>query len=161
MGRNAEVDAWFERYENPMKPVVERIRAIVLAADKRIEECIKWQAPTFTYRGNLASFFPKSKQHASLMFHVGASIPGDHPRLEGSGNTSRVMKIGSVAEVNAAKGDIARLVRAWCDWRDTEQKKPKPQRSKSAKGARAKKPATAAAPSKKPRGSARRSTRRR
>jgi len=41
-----------------------------------VEECVKWQAPTFTYRSNLASFYPKSKQHASLMFHLGARIPG-------------------------------------------------------------------------------------
>ena len=122
MSRNADVDAWLERYDNPMKPVVERIREIVLAADRRIDECIKWQAPTFTYRGNLASFFPKSKQHASLMFHTGATIPGDHPRLEGTGDTGRVMKIGSVAEANAAKGDISRIVRAWCDSRDAEAK---------------------------------------
>jgi uncharacterized protein YdhG (YjbR/CyaY superfamily) len=85
--QSKEVDAWLARYDNPMKPVVERIRAIVLGADSRIEECIKWQAPTFTYRGNLASFFPKSKQHASLMFHTGAHIPGDHPLLEGGGDT--------------------------------------------------------------------------
>jgi hypothetical protein len=119
VGRNAEVDAWFERYENPMKPVVERIRAIVLGADRRIEECIRWQAPTFTYRGNLASFFPKSRQHASLMFHAGARIPGDHPRLEGGGDTGRFLKIGSLGEATAAKKGIERIVRAWCDWRDS------------------------------------------
>ena len=112
------VDEWMDTYDNPMKPVVQRIRELVLAADPRVEECIKWQAPTFTYRGNLASFYPRSKQHASLMFHQGAKIPGDHPRLEGTGDTSRVMKLGSVEEADAAAGDIARLVRAWCDWRD-------------------------------------------
>jgi uncharacterized protein YdhG (YjbR/CyaY superfamily) len=114
------VDAWFNQYDNPMKAVVRRIREIMLGADARLEECIKWQAPTFTYRGNLASFYPKSKQHASLMFHTGAHIPGKHLRLEGSGETSRTMKIGSVAEANAAKPDIERIVRAWCDWRDAE-----------------------------------------
>ena len=119
MGRNKDVDAWLKRYDNPMKDVVQRIRAIVLDADPRIDECIKWQAPTFAYRGNLASFYPKSKQHASLTFHLGAQIPGTHRRLEGSGSTSRVMKIGSVAEANAAKQDIERIVRAWCDWRDS------------------------------------------
>lgn len=118
MAKNKEVEAWFARYENPMKPVVERIRAIVLGADARMQECIKWQAPTFTYEGNFASFFPKSKQHASLMFHTGAQIPGEHPLLTGGGDTSRVMKIGSVAEANAAKRDIERVVKAWCDWRD-------------------------------------------
>jgi uncharacterized protein YdhG (YjbR/CyaY superfamily) len=133
MGRSKEVDLWFARYDNPMKEVVQRIRDIVLAADKRIEECIKWQAPTFTYQGNLASFFPKSKQHASLMFHVGAQIPGKHPRLEGSGSTSRVMKIGSVAEANAARKDIERIVQAWCQWRVAEAGGEKPRGSSAAK----------------------------
>lgn len=69
------------------------------------------------YNGNLASFYPKSKEHASLMFHLGAKIPGTHRRLEGSGDTSRVMKIATVAEANKAKPDIEKIVRAWCDWR--------------------------------------------
>ena len=120
MAQSKEVDAWMEKYDNPMKPVVQRIRELILAADPRIEECIKWQAPTFTYRGNLASFFPKSKQHASLMFHLGAQIPGDHPRLEGTTPTSRVMKISSVAEANKARRDIERIVKAWCTWRETQ-----------------------------------------
>jgi hypothetical protein len=119
MPRRKEVDTWFARYDNPMKDVVRRIRSIVLDADPRIDECIKWQAPTFTYRGNLASFFPKAKQHASIMFHQGAKIPGRHPRLEGSGATRRMLKIASLADA-AARRDIERLVRAWCDWRDTE-----------------------------------------
>ena len=131
MPRSKDVDAWFARYDNPMKDVVLRIRDIVLEADPRIEECIKWQAPTFTFQGNLASFFPKSKQHASLMFHLGARIPGDHPRLEGSGDTSRVMKIGSVAEANAARGDLRRIVKAWCEWRSKAAPASKPRRAAS------------------------------
>jgi uncharacterized protein YdhG (YjbR/CyaY superfamily) len=118
--KSREVETWLERYDNPMREVVMRVRDIILGADPRIGECIKWQAPTFTFEGNLASFYPKSKQHASLMFHMGARIPGKHPRLEGSGNTSRVMKIGSVAEAEAARRDIEKIVRAWCDWRTSE-----------------------------------------
>jgi uncharacterized protein YdhG (YjbR/CyaY superfamily) len=121
LARHAKVvDRWFAKYANPKKDVVLRIREIVLAADPRIEETIKWQAPTFIYKGNLASFFPRSKEHASLMFHVGAKIPGKHPRLEGDGATSRVMKIATVADANAATRDIEKVVRAWCDWRDAE-----------------------------------------
>jgi hypothetical protein len=56
MGRSQVVDAWFERYHNPMKDVVQRVRDIVLQADARIDECIKCQSPTFIYRGNLANF---------------------------------------------------------------------------------------------------------
>jgi uncharacterized protein YdhG (YjbR/CyaY superfamily) len=118
MGRRPEVDAWFDAYDNPMKPVVQRVREVVLASDSRVDECIKWKAPTFTYRGNLASFYPRSKKHASLMFHQGAQIPGEHPRLQGTGDTSRVMKLGSVAEVDAAAADIERIVKAWCAGRE-------------------------------------------
>ena len=113
-----EVDAWFAKYDNPMKDVVQRVRDIVLGADPRVDECIKWQAPTFTYKGNIASFYPKSRQHASLMFHLGAKIPGTFPRLEGAGDTSRVIKVADLAEADAARPELESIVRAWCDWRD-------------------------------------------
>ena len=144
MPKSSEVDAWFARYDNPMKPVVQRIREIILAADPRIGECIKWQAPTFTYEGNLASFFPKSKQHASLMFHQGAKIPGKHPRLEGGGDTGRFLRIGTVEEAFAAKADLEAIVRSWISWRDAGPAAPK----KKTKAAPAKKK-KATAPAKK------------
>ena len=119
MPRRPEVEAWLDRYDNPMKDVVLRMRDIVLDADARMDECIKWQAPTFTYKGNLASFYPESKEHASLMFHIGARIPGTYPRLEGTGDTSRVFKVADLAEAEAARPELESIVRAWCDWRDS------------------------------------------
>jgi hypothetical protein len=113
-----EVDAWFKKYENPMKDVVQRVREIILAADPRLEETIKWQAPTFMYKGNLASFFPKSKQHASLMFHTGASIPGKFPHLEGGGETGRIMKFASIKEADARKKELTAIVKAWVKMKD-------------------------------------------
>jgi hypothetical protein len=111
----SEVDAWFAAYDNPMKAVVQRVREIIMAADERMEETIKWQAPTFMYKGNLASFFPKAKQHASLMFHTGASIPGDFPHLEGEGETARTMKFADLAETEARKEELESIVQAWIE----------------------------------------------
>jgi len=113
MPRRAEVDVWFARYDNPMKPVVQRLREIILAVDPRIDECIKWQAPTFTFEGNIASFFPKARQHASLMFHTGAQIPGRHPRLEGEGDVARFLKVVDLADAAAVRPDLEAIVEAW------------------------------------------------
>jgi Domain of unknown function (DU1801) len=118
--RNPEVDAWLDRYENPMKPVVMASREVILAADERIGEVIKWSTPTFVYRGNLASFQPRAKQFASLLFHSGASIPGEHPILEGGGDTARYVRLPDVATVEELRPQLKALVRAWCDSRDAE-----------------------------------------
>lgn len=117
MPRNTEVDRWFETYDNPMKPVVQAARDVILAADPRMDECIKWKSPTFTFKGNLASFNPRSKAHASLMFHTGAKIPGDHACLEGGGDTARYMRFESVEDVAAKRAELEQVVRAWIEWK--------------------------------------------
>lgn len=116
MANNPEVDVWFDEYDHPMKDAMMRVRDIILT-DERITEAIKWKAPTFMYEGNMASFNPRTKAHVSLMFHTGASIPGDHPRLEGGGETARYMKFAGLDDVEAAENDLAAIVSAWCDSR--------------------------------------------
>ncbi|MEX2162339.1 MAG: DUF1801 domain-containing protein [Anaerolineales bacterium] len=115
-----EVDQWFAKYDNPMKAVVQRVREVLLAADDRLEEVIKWQAPTFTYKGNLASFNPRSKQHASLLFHTGAQIPGKFPHLEGGGETARYMSFTSLGEVKARAKELTAIVKAWIKMKDSK-----------------------------------------
>jgi hypothetical protein len=114
MAKN-EVDLWFDSYENPQKETLQAIRRILLAADERMDECIKWSAPTFTYKGNLASFNPRSKQHASLLFHTGEQIPGDFPHLEGGGGTARYTKFASMDEVEAQRAELEAIVKAWIE----------------------------------------------
>jgi hypothetical protein len=48
------------------------------------------------------------------MFHAGATIPGDHPRLEGGGDTVRDMKFADLAEVELARTELRAVVDAWC-----------------------------------------------
>lgn len=116
MNRNPEVDSWFDDYEHPAKDAMLRVREIVLE-DDRMTETIKWKSPTFVYQGNMASFNPRTKAHVSLMFHTGASIPGDHPRLEGGGEVARYMKFAALDDVDAVADEIRAVVAAWCDSR--------------------------------------------
>jgi hypothetical protein len=109
-----DVDDWFDGYENPQKDAMLRVRAIVLE-DPRMAETIKWKTPTFVCGGNMASFNPRAKKHVSLLFHTGASIPGDHPRLTGGGDTARYMTFADLGEVEEAADDLRAVTRAWCD----------------------------------------------
>jgi hypothetical protein len=111
--RNPAVDAWFAAYDNPQADLVQLVRTTILDASPEVTEAIKWQAPTFMYKGNIASFYPKTKTHVSLMFHQGASLPDPAGLLEGAGEVSRVAKFLDAGDLAAKRDALQGLIRAW------------------------------------------------
>ncbi len=55
MNRSAEVETWFTEPEHPLKDAIIRAREIILTADKRLEESIKWKGPMCSFQGIMAS----------------------------------------------------------------------------------------------------------
>jgi hypothetical protein len=110
---SGEVDDWFAARAHPLEDAMQRVRRLILDADPRVTESIKWKTPTFSYNGNLASFNP-AKNLVSLLFHRGAEIPGDFPRLEGDGRLARVMRFADADEVDRGADELQAVVRAWC-----------------------------------------------
>ena len=115
MNRNPEVDR-FDEHAHPLDDARRRVREIILEADGRVTESIKWSTPTFAYKGNIASLNP-SKNLISILFHRGAEIPGDHPRLEGEGRLARTMRFADRDEVEAGRAELKAVIRAWCEWK--------------------------------------------
>jgi len=64
-------DRWLDEADHPLDTTLRRARDIILGADGRVTESIKWRTPTFAYKGNIASFNP-SKNLVGIMFHRGA-----------------------------------------------------------------------------------------
>jgi hypothetical protein len=116
VNRNPAVDQWLDDTAHPLDATMRQAREIILAADDRVTESIKWKTPTFSYHGNVASFNP-SKNVVSIMFHRGAEIPGDHPRLEGDGKLVRTMRFTDLDDLEAGRTDLQAAIRAWCDWK--------------------------------------------
>ena len=109
-----EVDAWFAELDHPLKEVMQRTRELILAADERVEESVKWKTPTFSYNGNIVSIQPRAKRFVSLMFHRGSEIPGEHPDLEGDAALVRTMKFADLADLEARGDALGAVIRAWC-----------------------------------------------
>jgi hypothetical protein len=116
MNRNPDVDRWLDEADHPLDAEVRRTREIILGADDRVMESIKWKTPTFAYKGNIVSFNP-SKNFVSLLFHRGAEIPGEHPRLEGDGRLARTMRFTDLDDVEAGRAELEAAIRAWCEWK--------------------------------------------
>ncbi len=109
-----EVDAWFEAKNHPQEVPMQRVREVILAADPRVTETIKWQTPTFMFEGNIASFNP-AKNLVSLLFHRGSEIAGNHPRLVGDGKLTRTMRFADLDEVNEAADELQAVIRSWIE----------------------------------------------
>ena len=116
MTADSEVEQWFDTRDHPFDAELRRVREIILEADERVTEAVKWQVPTFSYNGNIVSF-SNAKKFVGLMFHRGAEIPGEHPGLLGDGKLVRTMRFADMAEVEARAEELRAVIAAWCSAR--------------------------------------------
>ena len=71
------VDAFLARLDHPLKPEIEAVRAIILGADPRITESIKWNAPSFALTEHFATFKLRPVETVQVVFHTGATVRPD------------------------------------------------------------------------------------
>ena len=90
------------------------MRQIILCADRRMTEFVKYGTLTFGYDGDFATFVQVSdKKQASLMFNRGVRIPGKFPHLEGSHPSARFMRFDNPDEAKARAAELTKIVAAW------------------------------------------------
>ena len=124
MKKNREVEAWFEKKKLPLEKQLRRVREILLSADSRLTESVKYETLTFAYEGDFAAFVQLKGKQVTLMFNRGAKIPGKFPHLEGTGFTARFMRFSDAKKVEALAGELGRIAVAWCDWMDSGSPSP-------------------------------------
>jgi hypothetical protein len=109
-----EIERWFAEKKPPTEATIRKVREIILGADRRMTEFVKYGTLTFGYDGDFATFVQVSdKKQASLMFNRGARIPGKFPHLEGSHPSARFMRFSDPAEAKACAGELSKIVAAW------------------------------------------------
>lgn len=120
MKTNPEVDKFLDKKKHPMDAEIRRVRKIMLSADDRVEEVIKWSSPTFMYKGNIASFFMNTKKFVSLMFHKGAMIKDTSGLLEGDGKEARFARFYDLKDIDRKKAALTKIVKEWIKMRDAQ-----------------------------------------
>jgi len=68
------VDAFLAALDHPYKAEIMQLRQLILAADPRIGEAIKWNAPSFYTTEYFATFHLRAKAGAQLILHLGAKV---------------------------------------------------------------------------------------
>jgi uncharacterized protein YdeI (YjbR/CyaY-like superfamily) len=83
MATDPRIDAYIAKAAPFAQPILKRLRAQVHAACPSVEETVKWQAPSFTYKGKLLCGMAAFKAHCTFGFWngglvtKGAQLPSD------------------------------------------------------------------------------------
>jgi Domain of unknown function (DU1801) len=114
MKTSPEVERWFAEKKPPTEATIRAVRQIILGADRRMTEYVKYGNLGFGYDGDFATFVQISdKKQTSLMFNRGARIPGRFAHLEGSHPSARFMRFANPAEAKARAAELSKIVAAW------------------------------------------------
>ena len=115
MKSTTEVERWFAEKKPPTEATMRKVREIILGADRRMTEYVKYGTLTFGYDGgDFATMVQVSdKKQTSVMFNRGARIPGKFPHLEGSHPSARFMRFADPAEAKSRASELGKIVAAW------------------------------------------------
>lgn len=118
------VEALLERLDHPLKPAVLALRQIVRAADPRIGEEVKWNAPSFFTAEHFATFNLRAKDRVQLVLHRGAkpreaaerlAVADPAGLLSWKSNDRAVAEFRDLADVEARRDALTAIVRSWIE----------------------------------------------
>lgn len=121
-GADDAVARWLAGCRHPLRAVLDAVRAVVVAADPRLVEGIKWNAPSYAFAGDdRITCNLSAPDRVRLVFHCGAKkraaqgrVPvADRGLLEWAADDRGIATFQSLAEVAAAEQALGELVREW------------------------------------------------
>lgn len=112
VNRTDKVDEFLETLSHPLKVEVEAVRTIIKGADKDVNEEIKWNAPSFNYKGEyLVTFNLRDMERIHLVFHNPQIPKVKSELLEGEYVDRRMMYLADMQDVKKKKPMLEKVVK--------------------------------------------------
>ncbi len=106
-----QVDEFMQKLDHPLKAEVQQVREIIKGVNKGITEEIKWNAPSFSYKGYMVTFNLRARQHVHLIFHNPEVVHLKSAILEGDYPTRRMTYFADMKDVQTKKAELIRVVK--------------------------------------------------
>lgn len=106
------VEKFMKNLDHPFKAEVEVVREIIKKVNKDIAEEIKWNAPSFSYKGEyLVTFNLWEKKRIHLVFHNPMISKIKSKLLEGDYEHRRMTYFADMKEIKAKKTDLEKVLK--------------------------------------------------
>lgn len=113
MNKTEKVTEYLSDLDNPLISEMHAVREIILKASNKISEDIKWGAPSFFYKDNMATFNPRAKKFVNLTFHKGALIDDSTGLLEGDSKEARVARFYDMDDIQKKRKALENVIQKW------------------------------------------------
>jgi len=104
VSRTDKVDEFLRELSHPLKAEVEAVRSIIKGVNKDINEEVKWNAPSFNYKGEyLVTFNLRETKRVHLVFHNPLIPQVKNNLLEGDYKDRRMTYFVNMNDIKANK----------------------------------------------------------
>ena len=111
LNNTSAVDVLVAALKHPLHDEIEAVRSIVLNADKRIQERVKWNAPSYYCPEDILTIHVKATKHVHLIFHHAQIVNITSPLLEGDYKDRRMMYLADMTAIKAHKKELTRILK--------------------------------------------------
>jgi hypothetical protein len=119
------VEAFLAALDHPFKPEILALRQVILDADSRIAEGIKWNAPSFRTLEYFATFHLRAQDGVQVILHLGAKkrdesssgivIADPESLLEWLAKDRASAKFRDLKDIEARRSVFARIICQWIE----------------------------------------------
>lgn len=120
---NPDVTAFLDALNHPFRKEIEALRTIILSADYRLTENIKWNGPNYCLEeADRITMKIQPPKQVQLIFHRGAKVqeqPGEKLINDEAGlliwkaNDRAVATFKSLADIEKSKAAITTIIKDW------------------------------------------------
>jgi uncharacterized protein YdhG (YjbR/CyaY superfamily) len=108
----SSVDAFMQSIDHPLKAEIEALRKIIKGTNEEITEQVKWNAPSYSYRGEyLVTFNLRETKHIHLVFHNPMIAKIKSPLLEGDYVDRRMTYFSDRKDIQSRKDELVQVLK--------------------------------------------------
>lgn len=105
-----KVQQYMDAITHPLKKETETVRTIIKKASSKLNERIKWNAPSYYYIDDIVTFGPQRTGKVLLVFHHPFIVKIKSPILEGDYKDRRLVYFDSMKAIKENKKELERII---------------------------------------------------
>lgn len=106
-----QVVLWMNKLDKKVKSEINAVRSVIASSSAKLNERVKWNAPSYYYKDDIVTFGPYRNNTILLVFHHPAVVKLKSALLEGNYKDRRLVYFKNKEEAEKNKKELRRIIK--------------------------------------------------